>query len=130
MFDGVSLLVGFVGGAVSAGWLLLCLMPINPDDSDDVEQFLDEEREALQQRYETTAMTYVEFGERITVLEDPGTERIIRDATDVDGIGPETALEIAATFGGDYEAYRTGSNEDLQAVNGIGPNRATALLHN
>ena len=99
------------------------------DQPGTVEQYLNDHRAELQQRYETTRMDYVEFEDRITILELPGTERIMRDAIQVDGIGVETAFEIARTFQGDYEAYRDAGRDDLERVNGIGENRATALLN-
>lgn len=74
-------------------------------------------------------MDYIEFGDRIAVLEQPGTESIMRDAIQVDGIGVETAYDIAPAFQGDYDAYRSAGRSELERVNGIGENRATALLN-
>lgn len=99
------------------------------DQPDQVEQYLNDRRSELQKRYETTEMGYVEFGDRVTILERPGTERVMHDAIAVDGIGVETAFEIARTFDGDYDAYRRADRDDLESVNGIGENRSTALLN-
>lgn len=125
------LVLAFVTGAVSMGGLLLLVVPIDTEHRDEIHRFLDEQRDELQDRYETEedGMDYVEFGDRVTTLELPGTEAIIRDAVEADGIGPETALGIAREFDGDYEAYRAAGDDDLQRVNGVGPNRSNALLN-
>lgn len=127
----VLLAVAFLTGAVSMGGLLLLVVPLDTESRDDIDRFLEEKRRELQERYESEedGMDYVEFGDRVTVLELPGTEAIMRDAVDAEGIGPKTALEIARTFDGDYDAYRDANEDDLQAVNGVGPNRSTALLN-
>jgi len=96
-------------------------------ESDAVDDYLNERESELRQRYETGPMDYVEFGNRIAVIEAPGTERIMRAATRVDGIGPETAFELAAYFEGDYEAFRRADRGEFERVNGVGKNRATAL---
>jgi hypothetical protein len=97
------------------------------DGTDAVGDYLDERESALRQRYETGPMDYLEFGDRVAVIEAPGTERIMRAATRVDGIGPETAFELAAYFDGDYEAFRRADRAEFERVNGVGENRATAL---
>jgi len=96
------------------------------DTPDEIEQFIAERESELRQRYETTAMDYVEFGDRVALLEDPDTERIMRDATDIDGIGPKTAFRIAQWFDG-WDDYRDAGQSEYQDVNGIGPNKGRAL---
>jgi NAD-dependent DNA ligase len=113
---GVGALVGYVARDIQA----------REDDPDEIETFLDERETELRQRYETTEMDYVEFGERIAVLEDPDTERIMRDAVTVDRIGPKTALRIAQWFDG-WADYRDADQDAYEAVNGIGPNKGRAL---
>lgn len=98
------------------------------DGTDAIGDYLNERESELRQRYETGPMDYVEFGNRIAVIEAPGTERIMRAATRVDGIGPETAFELAAYFEGDYEAFRRADRGEFETVNGVGSNRATALI--
>lgn len=117
------------GIAFAAGFTTRGALDTRGGNRDDIEQYLDDRRDELQQRYETTQMDYVEFGDCIAVLEQPGTERIMRDAIHIDGIGVETAYEIARTFQGDYDAYRSAGRSELERVNGIGENRATALLN-
>jgi len=68
------------------------------DEPDEIEAFLDEREAELRQRYQTTEMDYVEFGEPVSVIEDPDTERIMRVAVTVDRIGPETAFRITQWF--------------------------------
>lgn len=98
------------------------------DDRDAIERFLDDREAQLRERYETTRMDYVEFGDRIALLEDPDTPRIMRDAVVEDGIGPETAFNIAREFD-DYEAYRDADKSDYERVNRVGENRARALAN-
>ena len=98
------------------------------DGTDAIEEYLDERESALRQRYETGSMDYVEFGDQVALIEAPGTERIMRATTRVDGIGPETAFELAAYFEGDYEAFRRADTGKFEQVNGVGENRVTALV--
>lgn len=98
------------------------------DQSDSIEQFLEDELQAAKDRYATTDIDDEEqLAFEIMLLERPGTERIMRDAVTVDGIGPETALAVARHFDGDYHEYRAADVDTLQRVNGVGENRATAL---
>ena len=97
-------------------------------ESDLIDVYLDERESELRQRYETGPMSYVEFGDRIAIIKMPGTERIMRAATQVDGIGPETAFALAVYFEGDYETFRKANREAFETVNGVGENRATALV--
>lgn len=120
----MELLFVTVAVAFTAGYIV-CGELDDHDQSGRVELYLDNHRAELQERYETTRMDYIEFEDRITILEFPGTERIIRDAIQVGGIGVETAQ----TFQGDYDAYRDARRDDLERVNGVGENRATALLN-
>lgn len=119
----VTVSVAFTAGYIVRGEL------DDRDQSGQVEQYLDNHRAELQERYETTQMDYIEFEDHITVLEFSGTERIMRDAIQVDGIGVETPFETARTFQGDYKSYRDTGRDDLERVNGVGENRATALLN-
>jgi|GEM_PF-6376312 len=119
------LLVGPIAVGFVAGYLARDIQT-RDDGPDEIETFLGEREAELRQRYQTTEMDYVEFGERIAVIEDPDTERIMRDATDVDGIGPKTAFRIAEWFDG-YDEYRDADAESHQDVNGIGPNKGRAL---
>lgn len=96
------------------------------DEPDEIEAFLDECEAELRQRYQTTEMDYVEFGERVSVIEDPDTERIMRNAVTVDGIRPETAFPIAQWFGS-WEDYREADQDTYENVNGIGPNKGREL---
>lgn len=118
--------------AFVAGWSAHAILAESRsgDSRDGVEKFLAERETTLREQYATTDMDYVEFGDRIATVENPGTERIMRDAVRVDGIGVETAWEIARTFGGEYDAYAAADREELERVNGVGENRATALLSN
>lgn len=89
----MELLTATAAVAFSAG----CLVREHRDSGDDrdkIETFLNHREADLRERYETTKMDYVAFGERIAVFEDSDTDCIMRDATDVDGIGPETAFSI------------------------------------
>ncbi|RLM32632.1 hypothetical protein [Haloarcula sp. Atlit-120R] len=119
------LLVGPIVLGFVAGYLARDIQT-RDDGPDEIEAFLTDREAELRQRYETTEMDYVEFGERIAVVEDPDTERIMRDATDVDGIGPKTAFRIAEWFDG-WAAYRDADGEGHREVNGIGPNKGRAL---
>lgn len=97
-------------------------------DKDAIDQFLEEELQAAEDRYAATEIDDEEnLAFEVMILQQPGTERIMRDAIDVDGVGPETALAIAKHFDGDYQQYRAADVDTLQRVNGIGENRATAL---
>lgn len=93
---------------------------------DAIDRFLAERERELRERYETTEMDYVEFGDAIAVVEDPDTERIMRDATDIDGIGPATAFALAQRFDG-YDAYREGDAEAYREVNQIGEQLGRSL---
>ncbi|NLV14351.1 hypothetical protein [Haloarcula argentinensis] len=119
------LLVGPIALGFVAGYLARGIQTRN-DGPDEIGAFLDEREAELRQRYETTEMDYVEFGERIAVFEDPETERIMRDAVDVDRIGPKTAFRIAQWFDG-WEDYRDADQDAYEDVNGIGPNKGRAL---
>lgn len=126
----MELLTTVAALAFAAGFTLRGILDRDDTPDDDVEQYLEDRREELQERYETTSMDYVEFEDSITILELPGTKRIMRDAVRVDGIGVEIAFEIARTFDGDYGAYRDAGRDELEKVNRVGENRATALLNN
>ncbi|MDT3437317.1 hypothetical protein [Haloarcula sp. 1CSR25-25] len=90
------------------------------DGRDEIESYLNERETELRERYQTTEMDYVEFGERIAVLEDPDTERIMRDAVAVDRIGPATAFRLAQWFDG-WEDYRDADQDAYEPVNGHRP---------
>lgn len=95
-----------------------------------VTAYLERERQKMNERYVTTKIIDVEeLEQRAELLLSPGTEQIMRDAVQVDGIGPHTAFRIAELFDGDYQAYEQADRETLESVNGVGENRATALLN-
>ena len=125
MFDYVlaAAFIGFIGGYLVRDGLDV------PDERDPVEQFLDERRSDLQEQYADDRLTHAAFVNRIAIIEDPGTRRIINDAVSVNGVGVETGLEIARTFNADYDAYRSAGRTELERVNGIGENRAEALIN-
>lgn len=124
MIDVLSLtLGGIVGYAIGAG------VSRSGSGSDSVTAVIEDRRQELRGRYESGPMDYVEFGDQIAVLEDPGTEQIMREAITVDGVGPETAFEIAREFDGEYSEFRDADRDDLVRVNGVGENRAGALMN-
>lgn len=100
------------------------------DTPGSVTAYLEREREKMEERYVTTdAMDGDDLDDRADLLLSPGTEQIMRDAVEVDGVGPHTAFRIAELFDGDYRAYKQAGRGELEAVNGVGSNRATALLN-
>lgn len=119
----VTAAVAFTAGYIARG-------EVGADDQrGTVERFLDEQRGEIQTAYAEGRLTHSAFVNRIAVIEDPDTVQIMQDAITVDGIGVDTGLEIARTFNANYDAYRDAERDDLERVNGVGENRATALLN-
>lgn len=112
----VGIVVGFILGNESGG----------DEPADSVAGLLKERREALREDYREGRISHERFASEIELLEDPRTEDVMYAVTDVDGIGPATALEIA-------REYRTTADlvdadvDDLEEVNGVGENRARAM---
>lgn len=132
MFEGlISIVVSPAGIAVALIVTALLFLDDMTDEraSASVAGTLRAQREELDERYREGRMTFEEHERRIGLLEEPGTRKIMHHATDVDGVGPQTALEIARHFEGDFDAYRDADVPELQRVNGVGPNRAQALLN-
>jgi NAD-dependent DNA ligase len=122
----MELLATVAAVAFGAGYLIGD--PNTTDETDHIDQFLADELQAAKDRYATTEVDDEEnLAFEVMLLERPGTERIMREAVTVDGVGPETALAIAKHFEGDYHEYRAADVETLQRVNGVGENRARAL---
>lgn len=116
-----GLIIGFVAGYAYRGHR-------DRDDRDEIEGFLEEKVDEVQGRYYSTIVDDEESLEYdLLVLQEPGTELIIRSAVDVDGVGPETALDIAMHFGGDYAAFANADVDEFQTVNGVGEQRSRAL---
>jgi NAD-dependent DNA ligase len=98
----------------------------NDEPADSVAGLLEDRREALREDYREGRISHDRFASEIELLEDPRTEDVMYAVTDVDGIGPATALEIA-------REYRTKADlveadvDDLRRVNGVGENRARAM---
>jgi DNA integrity scanning protein DisA with diadenylate cyclase activity len=82
--------------------------------------------EEIQLAYADGRLTEAEMERRLEVAVDPRTERIRNAVEPVSGIGPETALNIAAEFESERE-LREASREDLQEVPNVGPERAGAI---
>jgi len=110
--------------AFAAGYLARATREV--DNSDAVDQFLASREQKLRERYTTTAMDYVTFGDEIALVEDPDTERIMRAAVAVEGIGPKRAFRLARRFDS-YDTFRSASADEYAAVNGIGQQRGAAL---
>jgi hypothetical protein len=72
---------------------------------DAVDVYLDWREADLRGRYKT-AMNDIEFGDRMALLEAPGTERIMRDGIAVNDANSDTAVAIQRCFEGDYETCR------------------------
>lgn len=124
----MELLASVAAASFAAGYIARGKVR-NREQRGTVEQFLDGRLDELQSAYAEGRLTHSAFVNQIAVIEDPDTEKIIQDAITVDGIGVETALEIARTFNANYEAYRHADRDELERVNGVGENRATALLN-
>lgn len=93
---------------------------------DSVQALLEARREAVREDYAEGRISHERFADEIELLEDPATEEVMHAVTDVSGIGPKTALEIARSYRSvDELAAATASS--LEAVNGVGENRAGAI---
>lgn len=111
-----------------AGWLLRGRV-IASNDRDEIEAFLEAKIGEVQERYySTTVDDEAALEYELLVLQEPGTKLIMRSAVDVDGIGPETALDVAMHFEGDYSAFANAGADELQKVNGVGEQRSRALV--
>ncbi|MFC4449835.1 helix-hairpin-helix domain-containing protein [Halorussus aquaticus] len=82
--------------------------------------------EEIQLAYTDNRITEAEMERRLAVAVNPRTEQIRNAVEPVSGIGPETALNIAAKFESERE-LREASREDLEDVPNVGPERAAAL---
>lgn len=119
-----ELLLAAVVGAFAAGYAAGSHR--DRDTRDGIEQYLDDREVELRERYQTTDMDYVTFGDEVALLEDPDTERIMRTAVDVDGIGPATAFELARAFDG-YQEFAAAGLEEYEQVNRVGEQKGRAL---
>lgn len=124
---------GSIGGLLLVGGLFYAAVRAaasmsTRESTDPTEVYLAERRRNLREQYELGECSLATFEDRLVVLELPGTETIMRDAVGVDGIGPRTAFKLARHVEGDVDRYRAADHETLQAVNGIGPNRASAIV--
>lgn len=125
MIDAASVALG-----VALGWILaLSTSSQDGDSADSVSAFLDQRRTSLQDRYAAGDLDHETFADRIALLEAPDTERIMRDAVRVDGIGPKTAYSVVKVCDGNWQRYREAEPMALKAINGVGENRAHALTN-
>jgi ERCC4-type nuclease len=112
---GLGLLAGYAVGSSASD---------NAPDS--VQALLEEHRETVRDDYQAGRISHARFAAEVELLEDPATEDVMYAVTDVDGIGPHTALEIAREYRSP-DALAAADRADLEAVNGIGENRARAI---
>lgn len=92
-----------------------------------VEEFLADRRTELKERYASGEISQEQFAAEIETVEDPGTERIMHLARDVDGIGPHIGFKVARKFES-VEDLASADQDDLEAINRVGENRAHAVL--
>jgi ERCC4-type nuclease len=113
---GVGLLVGYAVGSSTS------------DDgaADSVQALLEERREDIQQRYVDGRISREQFEREAGLVEDPRTEAVMYAVTDVDGVGPSVAFEIAREFPS-RDDLQEASVDDLESVNQVGENRARAI---
>lgn len=112
----VGLLVGYGLGASTT----------DDGSPDSVTAFLDERRESLRSDYESGRISHAQFASEIELVEDPATEDVMYAATDVDGVGPAIAFEVAREFRSRGD-LASASASDLEYVNQVGENRARAI---
>lgn len=93
---------------------------------DSVQALLEARRESVREQYADGRISHERFADEIELLEDPATEEVMYAVTDVDGVGPKTALEIARRYRSVDDLARADAG-DLEAVNGVGENRAGAI---
>ena len=115
----VAFLLGVVVGAAAGS-------SSSSSSTSSVRGLLDERREEIRSAYQEGRISHDRFAREIELLEDPATESIMHAVTDVDGVGPATALEIAREYRRPEE-LKDATAEELTAVNGVGGNRARAI---
>jgi NAD-dependent DNA ligase len=96
------------------------------ETADSVQALLEERREELLSDYEAGRISHAQFASEIELVEDPATETVMYAVTDVDGVGPHTAFEVARAFRNRRE-LESANVEDLEAINNVGENRARAI---
>lgn len=94
--------------------------------ADSVQALLEQRREEIREEYELGKIGLDRYGREVELLEDPATASVMYAVTDVDGVGPATALEIAREYRRPEQLEETTADE-LTAVNGVGENRARAI---
>jgi len=124
LVGGVCLVLWFVvrvGDSVSEHLPLTVRRWLGEVDLDDPQTV-----EEIQLAYTEDRLSESEMERRLDLAVDPRTEQIRNAVEPVSGIGPETALNIAAEFESEHE-LREASRTDLQKVPNVGPERAEAL---
>jgi ERCC4-type nuclease len=96
------------------------------DRPDSVQALLEERREDIQERYVDGRISREQFEREAGLVEDPRTEEVMYAVTDVDGVGPSVAFEIAREFPS-RDDLQEASVDDLESVNQVGENRARAI---
>lgn len=86
----------------------------------------DDRIDDLREQYVTGDIDLDEYERRVGVYLDPEAERIRDLVEDVDGIGPETSLEVAVAFDG-VDELREADREVLEDVPLVGEQRAAAI---
>jgi competence protein ComGC len=91
---------------------------------------LEQARETVQADYEAGRIDHEQFEQRLDLLYDAGTEAVFHTTRTIDGIGGETAYELAVTYD-DLAQLRCAAvgaaDPALESVNGVGLNRAQAI---
>lgn len=118
-----ELAVAFAVGAIFGATLV---SSTSSESADSVRRLLELRREAVRSDYAEGRMSHEQFAGEVELLEDPATERVMYAVTDVDGVGPRTALAVARRFRS-IEQLASADRRDLEAVNGVGSNRAGAI---
>ena len=91
---------------------------------------LERARETAQADYEAGRIDHEQFERRLDILYDAGTEAVFHTSRTIDGIGEETAYELAVTYDDLAQLRRAAVGEAdpaLESVNGVGSNRAQAI---
>lgn len=115
----VAFLLGVAVGAVTTS-------TSSSSTTDSVQALLEQRREEIREEYELGKIGLDRYGREVELLEDPATASVMYAVTDVDGVGPATALEIAREYRRP-ENLEDASESDLRDVNGVGENRARAI---